>query len=264
MVGRAAEVALPHLAREIDEARNTTQSLKLKRAIVTARLQRAQAKGDSAALQSALASFWRGESGDTFQHDGAEQRLRLFREHHAGIVDALADHLRKTGLRMTRLVEIGCGNGQVLAEVAGRLPDIATFVGLDINAAIVARNSADQPAGSRFSFLEADAGAWLAATPQPGTIVLSNGGVLEYFSQASFDSLLQALSHAAPAAIMLIEPVAPGHDLSRQPDSFPFGQERSFSHNHRSRLTHAGFDIVFSEEKQVRDVRWMLMIGVRP
>jgi len=108
----------------------------------------------------------------------------------------------------------------------------------------------------------AEARDWLQMHPQPGTIVLSNGGVLEYFSQTKFDGLLRTLALSPPAAIALIEPVAPSHDLESQTESFVFGAENSFSHNHRERLGAAGFDVVFEKEMRISNVRWMLMIGI--
>jgi hypothetical protein len=150
----------------------------------------------------------------------------------------------------------------VAAYCARRLPRIPQVVGLDINAAVIARNAAGQPPGSRLSFVRAEARDWLTANPQPGTVVLTNGGVLEYLSQENFDRLLEALALAPPAALVLIEPVAPEHDLGGQDRSFVFGREKSFSHNHRRRLENAGFDVTWAEEKQVWDTRWMLMAGV--
>jgi trans-aconitate methyltransferase len=161
-------------------------------------------------------------------------------------------------------VEIGCGDGNALTYCAERLPSLSEVIGLDINAAVIARNSAEQPAGGRLSFARAEARDWLIANPKPGTVVLSNGGVLEYFSRDNLDQLFQALAQSPPAAIVLIEPVAPAHDLATQPDSFAFGHENSFSHNHAHRLRQAGFDVAFAQEMQISDVRWMLMIGVLP
>jgi SAM-dependent methyltransferase len=263
MVGRAAQLSLPSLGREIDEARNPARAPRLKQAILYARLRRAQAQGDVVAVESALAAHWKGGAGDRFHDHYAEERFKLFREQHAGVVDALARLLEGSGARFTRLVEIGCGDGTVLAHCAERLPGISEAIGLDINAAVIARNAAGQPAGGRLSFAEAEARDWLTANPLPGTVVLSNGGVLEYLSQDNFDGLLQALALHPPAAIVLIEPVAPDHDLRSQAASFAFGRENSFSHNHRRRLGEAGFDVAFEEEKRISGVRWMLMIGIR-
>jgi len=262
MVGRVAELARPDLGREIDDARNTSHAPTLKRAILYARLRRAQSRGDAAAIEDALAAFWIGESGDRFHDHYAEERLNLFREHHAVVIDALAGVLEASNARFGRLVEIGCGDGKVLAYCAGRLPSITQAVGLDINAAVIARISAERPAGGRLSFARAEARDWLIANPQPGTVVLSNGGVLEYFSQDNLDRMLQALACSAPAAIVLVEPVAPNHDLQIQRESFAFGHENSFSHNHAHRLEKAGFDVVFTREVQTSEARWMLMIGL--
>ncbi len=177
------------------------------------------------------------------------------------VIDALAARLEASEAGFSRLVEIGCGDGKVLAWCAGRLPSMSEVIGLDINAAVIARVSAEQPAGGRLKFARAEARDWLLAHPKPGTVVLSNGGVLEYLSQDNLDRLLQALAQAPPAAIVLVEPVAPAHDLKLQADSFAFGHENSFSHNHARRLNAAGFEVVFAEEMQISDVRWMLMIG---
>ena len=263
MVGRAAELALPGLGREIDDARNPARAPRLKQAILYARLRRAQSLGDVAAVENALATFWKGGAGNRFHDHYAEERFKLFSEQHAGVIDALAGLLEGSGARFSRLVEIGCGDGAALAYCAERLPGISEAIGLDINAAVIARISAEQPAGGRLSFAEAEARDWLTANPRPGTVVLSNGGVLEYLSQDNFDGLLQALVLKPPAAIVLIEPVAPDHDLRTQPASFAFGRENSFSHNHRRRLSEAGFEVAFEEEKRISGIRWMLMIGIR-
>lgn len=262
LVGRAAGFALPGLAQEIDENRNPERAAALKRAILRARLFDAQSKGDVAAIEAALAAFWKGQSGDRFHDHHQDLRFQLFRDQHAIIVDALAEAISDGGF--TRLVEIGCGDGGVLAYCAEHLPQISDAVGLDINAAVVARAAADhRQAGRPLTFVHADAESWLAAHPRPGTVMLSNGGVLEYLSQSSFDSLLQTLGRTAPAAIALVEPVAPHHDLASQTESFVHGWENSFSHNHRWRLSQAGFDVVYEKELVTPSVRWMLMIGVR-
>lgn len=262
IIGRTAELAFPELGREIDETRNTARAPGLKRAILHARLRRAQSRGEIAVIESALAAFWKGDSGDRFHDNYAQERLNLFRERHSGVIDTFAGLFEHSGVHFSRLVEIGCGDGTVLAWCTERLPWIPEVTGLDINATVIERISAEQPPGGRLSFVNAEARDWLMANPRPGTVMLSNGGVLEYFSQDNLDRLLQTLALSPPAAIVLIEPVSPDHDLRGQSESFVFGRESSFSHNHRYRLNKAGFDVVFSEEIQISNVRWMLMIGL--
>ncbi|HEX5379572.1 MAG TPA: class I SAM-dependent methyltransferase [Phenylobacterium sp.] len=262
LIGRAAELALPGLSREIDENRNTGRAARLKRAILRARLARAHSKGDTASIEDTLAAFWKGNAGDRFHEHHSELRFQLFLDQHAGAIDALADVLQGAGADFHRLVEIGCGDGAVLDYCVERLPQIREAVGLDVNAEVIARTNAARPSDDRCAFFNAEAGDWLAANPRPGTVMLSNGGVLEYFSQESFDGLLRTLAAAAPAAMVLIEPVAAHHDLDRQPQSFVFGEENSFSHNHRRRLSEAGFRIAFEREVTTPGIRWMLMVGL--
>jgi SAM-dependent methyltransferase len=262
LIGQMAELTRPDLSREIDENRNTGRAARLKRAILHARLERARTRGDIEAIENNLTAFWKGDGGDKFHDVYAAERFGLFRKQHSVAIDTLARMIEDSGLRLTRLVEIGCGDGSVLAESASRLPTVTEAIGIDINAAVVARNSAERPPGGKFLFVNADARKWLMTHPKQGTVVLSNGGVLEYFSQENFDRLLQTLALSRPAAIIMIEPVAPDHDLGLQLDSYAYGHENSFSHNHRERLTRAGFRVAWAEEMHMPNVRWMLMIGI--
>jgi SAM-dependent methyltransferase len=263
LVGEAADLALPHLGREIDQGRNAANAPRLKRAILYARLRRAHARGDVAGMDEALASFWRSGPGDAFHGSFAEERFGVFREQHALAIDTLAGLLERSGADFSRLVEIGCGDGRVLAYTAERLPTVTQAVGLDINAGVIERAAVEYASDPRLSFVNADARAWLAANPQPGTVLLSNGGVLEYFSQRNVDQLFAAVALARPAAVVLVEPAAPDHDLDSRADSYAFGREYSFSHNPRRRLADAGFEVVFDEETQAFDARLMLMIGMQ-
>lgn len=261
IVGRVAELAMPGLAREIDQVRNADHAPRLKRAILYSRLRRAHARGDKAAMEQALAAFWRNGPGDAFHGDFADARIGLFREHHADAVDELARILDASNATFSRLVEIGCGDGRVLADCIGRLPSITRAIGLDINASAIARAAAEH-SNPRLAFAEAEARAWLAANPQPGTVLLSNGGVLEYFSPENVDALLAALATARPAAAMLIEPASRDHDLAGDASSKVFGHEYSFSHNYRHRLEKAGFRVAMEQETEAFGARLMVVIGI--
>lgn len=262
VVGRFAEFAFAGLGQEIDEVRNTAHAVQLKRAIVYARVRRAHERGDDAGIDRALAAYWKAGPGDWFYNSLVEARVRLFREQHAVAIDTFARLIDGSSVKFRRLVEIGCGDGRVLAECARRLPRIPEVIGLDINAAAIAHASSSRLTDGRLAFVNAEARTWLKRNPRPGTVVLSNNGVLEYLSQDHVDELLHAIAAAPPAGVVLIEPVAPEHDLQRQPKSFPFGREYSFSHNHRRRLTHAGFDVVFERETHAAQIRLMLMVGL--
>jgi predicted TPR repeat methyltransferase len=262
-IGGTAEFLLPHIARQMDEGRNSADSGWLKRQILHARLRRAQGRGDEAEIVQAFRTSWRGAFGDKFHSSFAEWRFNLFLESHVKVVDALDAFVKRSGAPFSHLVEIGCGSGAVLAYCRERLAWATDAIGLDISGAAIARASAIQRPDRQLAFACIEACDWLRGHPRPGTAVISYNGVLEYLSQAEFDDLLGALALAPPAALVLVEPVDQRHELDRQPGSFMFGDEGSFSHNHRSRLEKAGFEVVFSEEGHLGANRAMLMLGAR-
>lgn len=261
ILGRAAEIALPRLAREIDESRNTDRAAKIKNAILYARLRQAVRRGDTASMDNAVAAFWNSPYGARYHASHIEARFQGFKDKHVKAIDALAEYIAASGAPLARLVEIGCGYGRVLPECASRLPTITQAIGLDINAAVIAHAIQEHAVDPRLSFFAVDAREWLEAHPQPGTVMLSNNGVLEYFTPASVDRLYQTLAGMRPAAAVLVEPLAVDHDLDRQVESRPAPRRDSFSHNHRYRLQKAGFRIEFEEEAAL-NVRMRLTVAV--
>ena len=64
-----------------------------------------------------------------------------------------------------------------------------------------------------------------------------------YFSARTLSAMFESLAGAA--AVALAEPADPDHDLRRDAESNAFGQENSFSHNHRKLLEATEFRTVF-------------------
>lgn len=261
-VGRLAELLLPHLARDIDENRNTRRAARLKQAIIYARTRRATSHRDADALEKSLASFWKEQSGDKFHAEYIDLRFDTFKKHHAGLIEAFAAQIEAGAGPFKRIVEIGCGDGKVLDYCAKRLPQIGALVGLDINASALARASRDFAGTERLTFVEADGLDWLAAHPRAGTALLTYGGVLEYFAQARVETLFQVLAAQGPAAIVIAEPLAPEHDLEAEQNSLIFGREHSFSHNYPDQFRKAGFRLAYHEEMEQGWTRWILAVGI--
>lgn len=266
--GVMLEFSLPQLGRELDSGFNGERSIKLKRAILQARMWRAKKTRDVDALQRTLNSYWRSASGDKFHIEQGQASFEHFRVNHSESIDILRKFIHTSDLCFTRIVEIGCGNGAALAYCTEKLPWSKRAVGIDINACAIERAVAAQPPGSRLEFVCADAVDWLAGHPQSGTVLLSNGGVLEYFSQEGVDRLLQALALSRPAALLLLEPLDTSHDLSHQTNSYSFhsvggaGSEITFSHNHQARLQQAGFEIMFAQSIQFCGTRGIMILSL--
>lgn len=263
ILGRAAEIALPVLAREIEESRNPDRAAKVKKAILYARLRRAVSRGDTALMDNAVAAFWNSPDGARYHATHIEARFQSFKDKHARAIDALAGYIAASCAPLVRLVEIGCGDGKVLAECASRLPTITHAIGLDINTAVIAQAIQEHANNTKLAFFNVDARRWLEDHPQTGTVMLSNNGVLEYFTPESVDRLYRTLAEMRPAAAVLAEPVADGHDLDRQGESCPVARHDSFSHNHRRRLERAGFRVMFEEEAMALRLRMLLTVAVQ-
>ncbi|MEX0828136.1 MAG: class I SAM-dependent methyltransferase [Haliea sp.] len=261
-IGSVAERVNPGIAADIDAARNTDKAVKIKHFILFARLQKAKTSGDEEAVERALAAFWKGNSGDIFHRQHTNIRFNLFREKHYSVIEALTELLEEKKGQFHRLIEIGCGDGRALVHCFKELPGITTAIGLDINAAIIEQISEEFKNIEGLSFAEADGTEWLAAHPGGGTVLFANAGVLEYFSPENFDKLLSTLAAYSPAAIALVEPASPDHDLENDTESRVFGYENSFSHNHRYRLAAAGFDILHARDLVIGSTRWILMLGL--
>lgn len=259
VLGRIAARAMPHLVREIEAGVQTGRDIRLKRWILFAHTRAAVEHGSEADISSALQSQWRSEIADDFYDKYADRFEEWFLGPHQIIVDEMVRLQAEMPFR--RLVEVGCGDGRVLAHCAERMPEIPECVGVDINPTIIARNSKTFAAAPRLRFVAGNAESWLAREAGPATLLFSYGGVLEYFDPAALRRIFSDLAGNPGPAVALVEPVAPGHDLDNNTRSYNFGQERSFSHNHAALLSQAGFTVRYRSEIQLGGVRWMMLLA---
>jgi SAM-dependent methyltransferase len=258
-VGHAADRLLPQVAREVDTGANPNRLPRIKSAILDARMHRAMRAGRPAEVQAALAAVWRGPFGNRFHVSNNEARLQLTMEEHGAAIAELRALLSDG--RYGRLVEIGCGDALVLEHVMKTAPEAVRAVGLDLNGVALDRARARLGSGSRADFVQADGAAWLAANAQPGTVLFTNGGVFEYVAPETLAAMLADLAAAPPAAVVMIEPLDPAHDLGTMPASRIFGRENSFSHNYPALLARAGFRIALNAEVRGGGIRWIMVAG---
>ena len=257
--GCVSEVLAPWAARDLDQGQNSGRFIKIKHTILYARTARARLRGDTGALQKSLFQSWRADTADAYFDRYLDRYEKWFLGPHHGIVDQLAK-LAHSGT-YSRLVEVGCGAGRVLEYCASAMPQVPDFIGVDINPAIIARNKVDFAQNPRLQFLATDASVWLAENTQPGTILLTYGGVMEYFAATTLTAMFTALAQHGPAAVALVEPVDPDHDLAQDAASHAFGQESSFSHNHAKLLQAAGYEVIFRETLRLGEASWVMLLA---
>jgi SAM-dependent methyltransferase len=261
VLGSLIALVRPDLARSLGTGQSvaTGKHLRAKRLILHARLERARWRGDHAAVRQSLAGFWQNETADFFYSGFRHRFEQSFLGPHQVIVDQLV--ALNDACPFSTLVEVGCGDGRVLAHCANRLPNLQRLTGLDINPKIIETNIRTWATEPRLSFAQADAARWLADAQTDGMILLSYGGVMEYFNEADLKAIYTRLGRNRRVAVAMVEPLAPHHDLTTQNRSFVFGQENSFSHNYAHLLKQAGFKIIFTQEQREGDIRWLLLLA---
>ena len=257
--GSILEVLAPWATRDLDQGLNSGRFKKIKRWILYARTTRARTRGDAGALQKSLFQSWRADTADAYFDRYPDRYEKWFLGPHHEIVDQLAQ-LSHGGV-YHRLVEVGCGSGRVLEHCASAMPEVTDFIGVDINPSITTRNKTDFAQNSRLRFLTADAADWLRQTAAAGTILLTYGGVMEYFSAPTLTAMFTALAQHGPGAVALVEPVDPRHDLTHDAASHVFGQENSFSHNHALLLHAAGYDVIFHKTLRLGGASWVMLLA---
>lgn len=92
----------------------------------------------------------RDSGGDqTWQHaDNGFVSRAAMEAAHAPLIDHILAELDRTMERPRRLLDLGCGNGMLLKQLANRLPDIVPY-GIDHDPARIARAALLQPGFSR-------------------------------------------------------------------------------------------------------------------
>ena len=254
-LGRSADFLFPAIRREMEESRNLAHFSKVKSAILFARQKKAKSHGDPTELARMLTWKWQTGWGTKFHQDYSDERLAMFVTRQSYLIHSFRDLIARKNLEINRLVEIGCGDGRALDWCVGQLPMIDHFVGIDLNVPIIAENRRRFGQDARRNFVAGDAVDWLIANPVPGTAILTNGGVLEYFSPESLKRLFACLASQAPAAAVLIESRSLDHDLMADPTSHVFGPEDTFSHNYAAQLAAVGFEV--DDSKTTTEASWM-------
>lgn len=259
IVGTALDFMRAPLVREIDNSQHTGRNIRLKNWVLESRKARARLRGDNASIEREQFRYWKGDTADFFYDRFRTRMEKWFFGPHQVIVDQLADLTAR--IAFDRLIEVGCGDGQVLQHLATRIPQVQQFVGVDINPTIIERNQTSFASNPRLSFVSANAATWLPDQISDGLILMTYGGVMEYFAPDVLSAIFSQMAQHKRMAVALVEPVDPAHDLRTDPGSHVFGSENSFSHNHQQLLEAAGFTVAFVQEINLGQVRWVLLIA---
>jgi len=208
--------------------------------------------------------YWASDSATQF-HGAVQERFQsIFLAKHAPLVDELERILAASAIRYHTLYEIGCGSGQVVDYLAGRLRMVERFVGIDLSAAQINRNRA-RFVRPQLRFEAGDASEWIAAHAEPRSIFVTNDGVFEYFTPQALSGLLASFAtRLQPSLLAIVEPLAAHHDLSVDGGSIVYGAENTYSHDYPRICERAGLKILFRSEVTAAQQRYLLLIAASP
>lgn len=207
--------------------------------------------------------LWRGPQAVDYHTQTAARRFQSrWLQHQVGILDPIGELFRDAPAAGRRICEIGCGAGLVLDDIAVRLPGVPELVGVDLSPEQIAANR-ERPHDARIRYDSGDGIDWIIANAQPGTLYLTNGGVLEYFAPDRLKQLIERLPQlGTPVSFALAEPIAPDADPEMEAESRVFGSERTFSHPYLRWFKDAGWMIRYRDIQQTES-RWLLMLATR-
>ena len=205
--------------------------------------------------------FWQGDGGAVFSKNCDHRFEDLFLSKQKPDFDQLRGIWKQQ--QPKHIVEFGCSSGLLLQYMTTELANVETSVGIEINAEQVRKNQQSAEFDSRIMFVNTDGGEWLINNGKSNSLLVSNGGVLEYFRRERLDQMLSHVSdNLRPAIFFAVEPVADDHDWSKTKASIPFGEELSFSHNYTDLFESNGFEIVHQRDVVFDSWRMMATIAI--
>ena len=183
----------------------------------------------------------------------------------AFIFDLLQQELEKETEHFNTLVEIGTGNGRVLNYLQSKFPQINKFIGIDLSQEQIDINTKNNAGNSKLEFVASDAYEWTKVNGSSYTIFVTSRGVLEYFTEKRLTEFLSTLNQIGNIYFVAIEPNGVDHDFSINPNSQPYGHERSFSHNYALLFEKAGFQFWHQSTKHTDKANdyYFSFIGVK-
>ena len=217
--------------------------------------------GDLDRLAQYHENYWKGDAGTKYHEDYSFEFEKMFVPKFAYIVEMMSELMQGEGMEIKRLVEIGSGSGQLIEYLDRQMdPQIKELIGIDLSPQTVAACNA-QYGNERVRFLAADGDAWIRENGQAESIFMSHRGVLEYFPQERLLSFLQHIAtHYRPSILVTIEPVGVNHNFAETPDSTPYSDEYSFSHNYPDIIKQAGFEVLHTDRQDCNEMFDLLAV----
>ncbi|EDP70120.1 hypothetical protein FBALC1_11322 [Flavobacteriales bacterium ALC-1] len=212
------------------------------RLIRNAILKKVENKSDYNTLAKLHYNYWVNQGADFFATTNNSFENNFLPDC-SFIFGLLKEELINEPEEFKTLVEIGTGNGNVLEYLSLEFPKINRFVGIDLSPIQIKMNNEKFEENKKIEFVTSDGFEWVKEYGHSNTIFVTSRGVLEYFTQERLQAFLTEINNLGKVIFIAIEPNDIGHDFKTNPDSQPYGHERSFSHNYPQLFKTAGFSL---------------------
>jgi hypothetical protein len=268
MAGSVLRMFNPRLAAAVDERPFDPEWRTAGKLIRNAHLLAAVERRDHETLRRYFTHYWSSATSVEFYEGFAYRFEDLFLRHHAVVSDHIAGGLPFSDGEGVRLVEVGSGDGRVLEWLAKNLDGITEFHGVDLNEREIAKCREKHRDSDRLHFHSGDLMDWVRAHPAPRTVLVTNGGVLEYILRDELLDLFREFrSLCSPCLVAITESIGNDHDFGNEPESLAYGHEFAFSHNYPAILREAGFKTRWERDRQTEPgeenypVRWYQIVA---
>lgn len=206
-------------------------------------------------------TYWLRGGGERYYEEYPDRSVEHLQTFHAQSVRHLQKVVERNPGAFTNLCEIGCGNGRALKYYADVLPSVRTFVGVDLSEKQILKNR-ELPQDPRITFVQGDGLKWMKEHASEGVIVATNGGVLEYSTEAQVLELFDWMARrTSPVAMMLVEPLAEDFDLETEMHSRPYGAELTFSHPYQVLIRMSGLRLHHAAEARTSSGRFVSVVA---
>lgn len=198
--------------------------------------------------------LWASNEMAEFYQDTDTRLINMIERYRADLLQLVEAVLEKT--QAHTLLEIGCGNGKLLVTLADSFPQIKNFIGIDLNQAQVEENRRVYANRSNMDFKAGDATELVQEMNLSGHLVLTFGGVLEYFNPEKLQDHLKKLKEKNVGGILMVEPANREFDFFENTASALYGGEYSFAHPYPCLLEKQGFDLVYKKTAEGNKLKW--------
>jgi len=199
--------------------------------------------------------LWESEGMSSYYTSTENRMQKMLEKYQSQLLVGLNAILAKCDIHT--IIEIGCGDGQLLSFLSENVPDnIQHLVGLDLNQIQIGENRKKYGYIPNIDFQAGDALEIMAKKDLEGCLIVTFGGVLEYFRPEVLENFFSQMTAKGCFAVLLVEPAPRDFDFENAAASQLYGGECSYAHPYLKLLNSHNFNLVYRELTKGTTLQW--------